>query len=308
MTDSAGLVVLGMHRSGTSAVMGALQAMGLHVGDKASLTAPNWDNPKGFFERKDARRCCDALLHGAGADWWKLADFSIDQIPGPVRAEQVEALHGVLERLQEGGFWALKEPRLCVLFPLLRPLLPARPLVLFVVRHPVAVALSLQKRQGYSLQAGAALWERYNRDAVRHMAGARVFRLVFEEVVARPREALSRLADELRQAVPGLQLDPAAGAALIDAGSRHHVTHPELEALLTDEQQALWRALSTAAPVPAWTEAGQARNRLQLQDLERVHAALQGQAERERDAHRATRAAHKDIRRLEKRLARLEKD
>ena len=44
------LVVLGMHRSGTSAFTGILEILGLNLGTKMLETQE--DNPKGFFENK----------------------------------------------------------------------------------------------------------------------------------------------------------------------------------------------------------------------------------------------------------------
>lgn len=75
------VIVLGMHRSGTSALTGALSRMGLFVGEADHLTGSSWENPEGFFERLDARRICDALLHGSDADWWKVSGFD----PLPIR-------------------------------------------------------------------------------------------------------------------------------------------------------------------------------------------------------------------------------
>ena len=302
---STGLVVLGMHRSGTSAVMGALQAMGVFVGDRASLTAPNWDNPKGFFERKDARRVCDALLQGAGADWWQIADFRPEEVPQSLLVDQVAEMQKVFAELKAAGFWALKEPRLCLLFPLIAPLVEDAG-VLLIVRHPVAVGLSLQKRQGYSLQAGVALWERYNRAAVENSGGRQVFRLVFEDVVARPATELAQLGMELEAWVPGLDIDVEAGIATIDPKSHHHTSNPELERLLTDEQKHLWHCLAAGRTPAPWSAEGRRHNRLQLMDLARVHTALHEQAMRERDAHRATRAAQKELKRLQLRLEHLE--
>ena len=64
-----------------------------------------------------------------------------------------------------------KDPRLCLLLPWWRPLLPAPVATVLVWRHPVAVARSLRSRQGFTVSLGLALWERYNRAALAALAG-----------------------------------------------------------------------------------------------------------------------------------------
>src|SRR5688500_10568687 len=76
-----GVVILGMHRSGTSALAGILGKCGAWVGSDSDLTDANLENPMGFFERRDIRAISDGLLHAAGADLWRVAEFEIEAIP-----------------------------------------------------------------------------------------------------------------------------------------------------------------------------------------------------------------------------------
>src|SRR5688572_27126610 len=113
------LVVLGMHRSGTSCLTGLLNLMGSYFGSADIATKANAQNRKGFWERKDIRKICDALLHSAGADWWKASRFSIDDIPVPARQAATHEFSSVLEELNQRRPWVIKEPRLCLLFPVI---------------------------------------------------------------------------------------------------------------------------------------------------------------------------------------------
>ena len=45
------IIVLGMHRSGTSALTGVLNRVGVNLGD--NLVAPEADNPAGYWENLD---------------------------------------------------------------------------------------------------------------------------------------------------------------------------------------------------------------------------------------------------------------
>ena len=115
------LIVLGMHRSGTSSVTRLLNLAGAYFGPEGIATDPNEENPKGFWERRDVRAVCDGLLHGGGYDWWRVADFSPDNIPEDVRAERLEEFRRIVFHLDAHRPWVMKEPRLCLLLPILRP-------------------------------------------------------------------------------------------------------------------------------------------------------------------------------------------
>ena len=119
-SSHATLLVLGMHRSGTSAITGSLGYSGAWVGEEAELTIANVENPQGFWERRDVRELCDRLLLAAGADWWKIADFDPKAIPRATLAEQRRKFKRIVSALNEYATWTVKEPRLCLLLPVLR--------------------------------------------------------------------------------------------------------------------------------------------------------------------------------------------
>ena len=66
--------------------------------------------------------------------------------------------------------WFLKEPRLCVLFPIWRQVVDL-PVCIHIYRNPLEVAHSLQTRNGMPIEAGLALWELYNLRALQSSAG-----------------------------------------------------------------------------------------------------------------------------------------
>jgi hypothetical protein len=63
-----GLIVTGMHRSGTSAVARVVKALGFESGGELMEAAP--DNPRGFFEREDVMNINDRWLSSLGGSWW----------------------------------------------------------------------------------------------------------------------------------------------------------------------------------------------------------------------------------------------
>ena len=65
------IVVLGMHRSGTSAVIKALSCMGVSLGD--NFMPAGIDNPKGFFEDKAINQLNIEMLEAIGQHWFSLS-------------------------------------------------------------------------------------------------------------------------------------------------------------------------------------------------------------------------------------------
>ena len=64
-----GVFVLGMHRSGTSAVTRAISAFGVPLGHPADAMPPGPDNPEGFAESIALAECNERLLDLAGGRW-----------------------------------------------------------------------------------------------------------------------------------------------------------------------------------------------------------------------------------------------
>ena len=200
------IIVLGMHRSGTSCVTRLVNMMGAYFGPEGIATGASGENPRGFWERRDVRRLCDGLLQGAGVDWWKVSDFAVDRIPVEVRAEAEARFEGILDDLDAHRPWVIKEPRLCLLLPALLSQLET-PVCIHVHRDPLEVARSLHTRNGFSLSFGLALWELYSRSAISASRGLPRLLVSYGDLIKDSIGAVDRLYHELtRLGVEGLHL------------------------------------------------------------------------------------------------------
>ena len=195
-TSRPTLFVLGMHRSGTSAITGALRHCDVWVGEETELTDANVENPLGFWERRDVRDLCDQMLHSAGADWWKIANFDPKAIPRAALADQRRNFEKIVSELDKYQAWVIKEPRLCLLLPVLRHYIDS-PVCIHIYRNPLDVARSLQTRNGFSISAGLALWEVYNLHALKASEGLPRISLSYESLMQHPVETLNALVKEL---------------------------------------------------------------------------------------------------------------
>ncbi|MEO7013391.1 MAG: glycosyltransferase [Dokdonella sp.] len=159
------IIVLGMHRSGTSGIGGLLTLFGVWPGpEELLLRGP--DNPRGHFEHGEIHMACLRRLQAAGGDWKTPAADAPATAVDAFRRE----VAAVLETLEPRRPWFIKEPRLCLLVRELLPLL-TRPVFVHVVRNPVDVAGSLQRRDAMSAPQALALWEIYTREAFAGSAG-----------------------------------------------------------------------------------------------------------------------------------------
>ncbi|MGK7911919.1 MAG: glycosyltransferase [Synechococcus sp.] len=200
------LIVLGMHRSGTSCVTRILSLMGAYCGQPSMLTGANDENPKGFFERRDIRQICDRLLHSTGADWWKVSDFSVKNIPNEVIEECHDVFQAALTDLNSHLPWVIKEPRLCLLFPIFRQWL-TDPICIHVHRNPLEVARSLRTRNGFSISFGLALRETYHRHAISASTGLPHLCVSYNDLMSQAEIEIPRLHERLTSSgVAGLSL------------------------------------------------------------------------------------------------------
>ena len=243
-TSRPALFILGMHRSGTSAITGALRHSGVWVGEETELTDANVENPLGFWERRDMRNLCDQMLQSAGADWWKIANFDPKAIPRATLAEQRRNFEKIVSELDKYQAWVIKEPRLCLLLPVLRHHVN-NPVCIHIYRNPLEVARSLQTRNGFSISAGLALWEVYNLHALKASEGLPRISLSYESLMLHPLETLNALVKEL-EGFEGDPIRPDSGLIerFIDLDLyRQRATAEETEDYLLPSQRALWLRL-----------------------------------------------------------------
>jgi hypothetical protein len=157
------LLVLGMHRSGTSALTRVLGLCG------AALPRHNMDaadsNALGFWEPQPIVDAHDRFLSAAGTGWETIADYP----PAMFASETAAACRRTLADLArreygEAPLFILKDPRVSRLMPLWRPVLAelgAEPRIVIMVRNPLEIAGSMKRRDGWGEHRTLMVWLRY---------------------------------------------------------------------------------------------------------------------------------------------------
>lgn len=115
------IVVLGMHRTGTSLVAGALHKMGISMGKR--FRPPDSSNPHGYWEDLDWRDLNKAILSGTGGTWY--SPPSLPRIEREVARLAFRVRELVAERDGTGKLWGMKDPRTALSIQYIHPLLPS---------------------------------------------------------------------------------------------------------------------------------------------------------------------------------------
>ncbi len=153
MRDTDRLIcILGMHRSGTSCVTGSLQNAGLLLGDCHTW---NPHNKKGNRENQAFVDLNDEVLLANGGAWDSPPKKSIWT---PSQLAKAQSL--ITQNFGQGPF-GFKDPRTLLVVGGWKQAFPAIEFV-GVVRHPNAVARSLQNRSDMPEEKALALWYAYN--------------------------------------------------------------------------------------------------------------------------------------------------
>lgn len=154
--------VLGMHRSGTSALTRLVNACGVYLGENEELMPSTEENPKGYFEHNYLSSLNEQLFTQNNASWCQLEKFSLRKLKRKSLGAYLEKTGSALTQLfSQHDIAGIKDPRMCILLPLwLKYFNFKKVVVIHIFRCPTEVALSLQKRdQNFSHERIAKLWE-----------------------------------------------------------------------------------------------------------------------------------------------------
>ncbi|MHB1498590.1 MAG: hypothetical protein ACYCXN_11860 [Acidimicrobiales bacterium] len=256
--ELAGVAIVGMHRSGTSAVAGFLAKAGYFAGRDDDLLPPQEDNPKGYFEREDVNALNDELFASLGGSWDRPPARQLVADSAPSWVGKVEVLVERLLAEASGRPLVLKDPRVSLALPAWKAALGGRFCWLLVDRSPVDTALSLRKRDARPLSVALALWQLYLTELLDGLAGERVLVVHYEDFIEHPEQEganlLGRLAEVLPER-PTAKVDAQGAKGFVSGAMRHHATgldSPFSTEALTCLQMSLGRWL--AGRPAGWAE------------------------------------------------------
>lgn len=198
------VVVLGMHRSGTSAIARVLSLLGCDLPRNLMQASPS--NPTGHWESESIRILNDEILDSFDSTWFDWVGFD-DQLGDHARFELlVTQAMQVLESDYAGSArFVIKDPRMCRLAPIWLEALRrsgVNVIVILAVRNPWAVSASLQSRNAYDADACLLVWLRHVVDAERFSRQYDRLIVAYEDLIQSP----VQIAAKCRQRIAPLEV------------------------------------------------------------------------------------------------------
>lgn len=219
------LVVLGMHRSGTSALTGALTLLGATA--PQSLMKAGFDNERGYFESSAIMALNDAILESAGSFWNDWRGFNPRWRETRTASDFADRALAVLDAEFAGAsLIALKDPRTCRFADFWFSVLQRGGYdcrVLIPVRNPIEVAASLHTRDGMPAPLGLLVWLRHVLEAEHSSRGVQRHILMWADLLNDWRHVLDDCERALGLAWPRRSdfVDQEL-AEFLSPGMRHH--------------------------------------------------------------------------------------
>ena len=228
------IVVLGMHRSGTSVITRGLQVMGVELGERL-IPAITGNNEKGFWEDIDLNALDAEMLGALNSDWHHLAPIE----PGDVAALHnknyfLRAVELLRQKVGSAPVFGFKDPRVAKLLPFWKEVFDHCQFnmnYILTLRHPLSVVKSLAKRDGMAAEQGYLLWLGHVVESLIGSTDSKRILVDYDRLMQSPDAELTRISKCL-----GLEIDPAElqsyKTQFLDNELRHTVY--ELNDLLLD--------------------------------------------------------------------------
>ncbi|RAZ82628.1 hypothetical protein DPM33_34485 [Mesorhizobium hawassense] len=164
------ILILGMHRSGTSILGGMVNALG--AAGPHSLMAADSHNPTGYWESLRLNAATNDLLAAAGSGWHDWLPLDPDWMASGAARGHRHKIKGILaSEFGDEALFFIKEPRICRFLPWMSSILAEMRIdtvALLPIRNPLEVAHSIERRDGFPVAGSLLVWLRHVLDAELH--------------------------------------------------------------------------------------------------------------------------------------------
>ncbi len=211
------VIIIGMHRSGTSAIAGLLHKNNIIMGeDKNFKPKSNPQNPKGFYENYLFRKINDNILQKNKYDI-KSWDTNIPLINHNF-IDEFKMKRLINKYIKKYENWGWKDPRNCLTLHIwlseidkMNKLKDTR--IIYIFRKPEAVTKSMYNRKDTDLKTAFILWKVYNKRALKTINdfGVNSFFFRYEDLCENPVIVSQKLFNFL-----GLLLDKTSVSKFVD--------------------------------------------------------------------------------------------
>ena len=219
------IVVLGMHRSGTSTITRGLQVMDVDLGDR--LIAPiEGVNARGFWEDIDLVYFNIEILTAIGSDWHHVAPIENSDVEFLRKQGYfLRAVDLLRQKVSSAPIFGFKDPRVAKLLPFWKSVFSYCQFDLcyvISVRHPLSVARSLIKRDGIDAEKSYLLWLGHVVTSIWETVGERRVLVDYDRLMQSPVHEITRIAQGIDMHIDPIKLQYYK-AEFLDPNLRHTV-------------------------------------------------------------------------------------
>ncbi|MBC7005806.1 glycosyltransferase [Photobacterium sp. BZF1] len=240
MSQKQVVVVIGMHRSGTSAITKGLEALGISLSEE--VLGAKEDNQKGFWEDIKVLEINESLLALQESSW---DDNRLGLAPLVESVEYkalfAEAVALVEERVVQREVWGVKDPRTSVLESFWTHVFETAGVeakYLVCMRNPLDVAKSLTSRNQMDRYYGLSLWVKYTVSALKFAQNNPCALVHFEDIMSETSASMESVAKVL-----GLDVDQALLEQFAEGFLDRSLVHSESPLSLLEKDPQLSPAL-----------------------------------------------------------------
>jgi len=202
------VVVLGMHRSGTSVITRALKVMGIELGTK--LMPPHDDNKKGYWEDLELVDLNEEILSFLNYTWDSLSEISDQDIDKVItQGFDRKAIDWLNRRMDNYPLFGCKDPRMAKLLPFWKKVFNQCNVdvcYVLAVRNPLSVAESLKKRDGFDLEKSYLMWIGHVLTSLKHSINNSHVLIDYDMLLNEPEYEILRMSQSLDLTVEPLNL------------------------------------------------------------------------------------------------------
>ncbi len=227
------VIILGMHRSGTSTVSGVLHMNKVIMGTYQTFwPRPLNQNPKGFYENYDFRQINDKIL--------KLSNYDVKSFKTKIPLLKINdrLLSKMRKLVKNYNFlyddWGWKDPRTCLTIQYWVDIMSQLNLsndlkIIFVLRKASSVARSLKKRNALPLAKGLELWKSYTEKAFEfcNVSCLPIHYCSFEDLLINPVSTCNSLFDFLQRTWNPTIVDQFVDRSISSSQRGEEVQYPE---------------------------------------------------------------------------------
>ena len=202
------IVVLGMYRSGTSSIAGALEKLGVYFGKHQDFFPVDEFNKTGYRELREIMEFNRAVLAAFGMNSIHARPLQPNWQDLPGNAWITPQLGRILEKHFSGHpVWGWKEPQTCPLMPVYRKALEdigLSPHYVICVRNPLDTLASQRDLGPLPLIGPRALglWLHYTLSSLHQSIGTKRTVVIYESLLENPRLSLSPIISEITNIHP----------------------------------------------------------------------------------------------------------